>query len=134
MKLFEQTQKRTHINLTALVDVLFLLIIFFSVSTRFTNQQAIDVDLPETKTSSTISTTEKLVILMRDEDEVFLNGQLFKWNRVEAEISKEVYNRKEKVILNIDKRIRHGKVIELLDILKDNRFTKVVFGTYGQSR
>jgi biopolymer transport protein ExbD len=133
MKLFFSTKRKTNINLTALVDVLFLLIIFFSVSTRFTNQQAIQVDLPQTETSNTISTTEKLIIIMRHEEEVFINGDMFDWKAVSKEIEKAKYDRTQKVILNIDKKISHGKVVGLLDLLKTHQFKKVVFGTYGES-
>lgn len=132
MRLFQSSKKRTTINLTALVDVLFLLIIFFSVSTRFTNQQAIDVNLPETRTSSAVSTTKKLIIIMRDETELFVNGKLLKWENTADEISLEKYDRTQKVILNIDKKIPHGRVISLLDLLKVNQYKKVVFGTYGK--
>ena len=132
MNLFPSSKKRTRINLTALVDVLFLLIIFFSVSTRFTNQQAIDIDLPETQSSSTISTTEKLIVIMRNEKEMFINGKLLKWQDVDKEISRIKYDRDQKVILNIDRKIAHGKVVRLLDILKLHQFKKVVFGTYGK--
>lgn len=133
MKLFIPGKRRTQINLTALVDVLFLLIIFFAVSTRFTDQQAIDVDLPETVTSNTVSTSEKLIIIMRDDDELFINGKLLKWKKVRKEIQDTKYDRDQKVVLNIDKKISHGKVISLLDLLKTNNFKKVVFGTYGKS-
>ena len=133
MKLFTTTKRKTGINLTALVDVLFLLIIFFSVSTRFTNQQAIQVDLPQTENSNTISTTEKLIIIMRDENEVFINGSLFQWKVVHSEIENPKYDRTQKVILNIDKKITHGKVVGLLDLLKTHQYKKVVFGTYGES-
>ncbi len=133
MKLFSQKKRKTQINLTALVDVLFLLIIFFSVSTRFTDQQAINVDLPETVTSSTVSTSEKLILIMQDEKELFINGKLVQWEEVSNEIANKVYDRNQKVILNIDEKISHGKVVSLLDILKLHQFKKVVFGTYDRS-
>ncbi|MBU2515478.1 biopolymer transporter ExbD [bacterium] len=133
MKLVSPKRRKTQINLTALVDVLFLLIIFFSVSTRFTNQQAIDVDLPETVSSSAIATSEKLIIIMQDEQDLFINGKPVEWNEVSQEIEKEKYDRKQKVILNIDKKISHGKVVSLLDFLKIHQYKKVVFGTYDRS-
>ena len=132
MKLFNTPKKKTSINLTALIDILFLLIIFFAVSTRFTNQQAIEVELPKTISSSTVSTSEKLVIIMRDEEGLFMNGTLYPWKQIAQELKQQVYDRDQKVILNIDKKIPHGKVVGLLDLLKTNRFKKVVFGTYGQ--
>jgi len=133
MKLFTPAKRKTQINLTALIDVLFLLIIFFAVSTRFTNQQAIQVDLPESVNSNTVSTSEKLIIIVRDENSIFINGKAFNWDLVSGEIRRKKYDRSQKVILNIDKKISHGRVVGLLDLLKTNQFKKVVFGTYGES-
>lgn len=131
MQLITPQKRKTTINLTALIDVLFLLIIFFSVSTRFTNQQAIDVDLPKTISSNTVSTSQKLLIIMRTENELFINGSPHRWEDVAKEIQKEKYDRNQKVILNIDQKISHGRVVNLLDQLKLGNFKKVVFGTYG---
>lgn len=133
MKLTTSNRKRTAINLTALIDILFLLIIFFSVSTRFTNQQAIGIDLPKSETSTTISTSEKLVIILHDQDRLFINGQQIEWEAAGEELGKKRYDRSQKVILNIDKAISHGKVIRLLDLLKLNQYKTVVFGTYGKT-
>jgi len=133
MRLTFGQRRRTYINLTALIDILFLLIIFFSVSTRFTNQQAIGVDLPKSETSTTQSTAEKLVIILQKENRLFLNGKLIEWENVGEELGQAQYDRSQKVILNIDKAVSHGDVVRLLDILKRHQFKRVVFGTYGKT-
>ncbi|MBU2643840.1 MAG: biopolymer transporter ExbD [bacterium] len=133
MKIFESHKKRTNINITALVDILFLLIIFFAVSTQFTNQRSIGVDLPRSTTGTTVSILRKLMIVMKDEDVVLINGIPVDWPRVMETIKEGDFDKTQKVILNIDKKIAHGKVIQLLDILKLQQFTKVVFGTYASS-
>ncbi len=133
MKIVSTKKRKTSINLTALVDILFLLIIFFSVSTSFTNQKSISVDLPRSIASDTVSKSEKLIIIMQDSKELFVNGELIPWEKLKEEISKSKYNRNQKVVLNIDKRISHGNVVALLDLLKINQFKKVVFGTYDKS-
>lgn len=131
MKLTESHKKRTHINITALVDILFLLIIFFAVSTQFTNQRSIGVDLPQSKTGNTVSTLRKLMIIMKEGEVVIINGKPVPWDMVTQTISEGEFDKSQKVILNIDKKISHGKVIRLLDILKLQHFKKVVFGTYA---
>ncbi len=131
MKLIDTNKRRTQINITALIDILFLLIIFFAVSTQFTNQRSIGVDLPRSKTGSTVSTHKKLMIIMKEEMMIFINGVPIKWDLVEESIRKGSFDKSQKVILNIDKQISHGKVIQLLDILKQQQFKKVVFGTYA---
>jgi biopolymer transport protein ExbD len=131
MKLTELNKKRTQINITALVDILFLLIIFFAVSTQFTNQRSIGVDLPQSKTGNTVSTLRKLMIVMKEGEVVLINGKSVPWEKVTQTINAGEFDRTQKVILNIDKGISHGKVIGLLDILKLQQFKKVVFGTYA---
>jgi len=131
MKLTELHKKRTQINITALVDILFLLIIFFAVSTQFTNQRSIGVDLPQSKTGNTVSTLRKLMIVMKEGEVILINGKPVPWEMVMQTINEGEFDRTQKVILNIDKRISHGKVIRLLDIIKLQQFKKVVFGTYA---
>jgi len=131
MKLIEFHKKRTHINITALVDILFLLIIFFAVSTQFTNQRSIGVDLPQSRTGITVSTLRKLMIIMKEAEVVLINDIPVHWDKVNKTIIEGEFDRTQQVILNIDKRITHGKVIRLLDILKLQKFKKVVFGTYA---
>ncbi len=133
MKLFERSKRKSGINLTALIDILFLLIVFFSVSTQFTNQKAIGIDLPKSKSSSRVATASKLIFIMRDEEEVFFNGKKLGWEQIEKELKSGNYDHNQKVILNIDKDVTHGKVVKLLDLLKLNQFKKIVFGTYGNS-
>ncbi len=131
MKLTNFHKKRTNINITALVDILFLLIIFFAVSTQFTNQRSVGVDLPQSKTGNTVSILHKLMIVMKEGEVVLINGKPVRWEMVKQTISEGEFDKTQKVILNIDKRISHGKVIRLLDILKLQQFKKVVFGTYA---
>ncbi len=133
MKLFEPSKRKSGINLTALIDILFLLIIFFSVSTQFTNQKAIGINLPKSKSSTGITTASRLIVIMQDENQVFINGKRLDWDEIEQALKSGRYDHSQKVILNIDKKVTHGKVIKLLDLLKLNQYRKVVFGTYGNS-
>lgn len=133
MKIIGNPRKRTGINLTALIDVLFLLIIFFAVTTRFVNQKAIGIQLPEAKKTGSITTASKLIILMNKEERLFLNEKEFSWDEIEKALVEEQYDRSKKVILNIDRLVPHGKVIQLLDMLKAAKYKKVAFGTHEKS-
>ena len=132
MRIIGNVRKRTVINLTALIDVLFLLIIFFAVTTRFVNQKAIGIQLPEAKKSGSITTASKLVILMDQEEHLFFNDRELTWDEAVKVMKEEKYDRSKKVILNIDRSVSHGKVIQLLNKLKLAKYTKVAFGTYDK--
>ncbi|MDT8446544.1 MAG: biopolymer transporter ExbD [bacterium] len=129
MKLVEFKKRQTQINLTALIDVLFLLIIFFSVSTKFANQEAVPIDLPKAKTAQGLSVQTRLVIGLKDENHLWLNGSKVTWEQLDAELANPLFDRNEKVVLNIDQKVPYGKVISLLDQLRENNFEKVAFGS-----
>ena len=129
MKLLEPNRRRTNINLTSLIDILFLLIIFFAVSTQFLDQRGFRLELPKSKNADKVSATRKLVILFPVEDQLLINGEVYTWKELENELNKKEYDREENVILNVDQSISHGSVIRLMDLLKSHEFKKVAFGT-----
>ena len=49
MKFRRQSREEVGINLTPLIDIVFLLLIFFMVSTTFTKETQLSIDLPEAK-------------------------------------------------------------------------------------
>ena len=61
------------VNLTALIDVVFLLLIFFMVSTTFDRHARIKVSLPEATTKATQQQNEPLVLLIDAKGNYFLN-------------------------------------------------------------
>jgi biopolymer transport protein ExbD len=132
MKLTAPRHRKVSINLTALIDILFLLIIFFAVSTQFAHQRSIAVDLPESETSSPATGGKALVITMSKIDKLFINGVPVHIDALNDAIALEAYDRSRRVILNVDRTIPHGHVIRLLDVLKLHQFKKVAFGTDGR--
>ena len=53
MQFHEKKRRKVIINITSLIDVLFLLLIFFMVSSTFVEQPGMKLELPESKSSST---------------------------------------------------------------------------------
>jgi len=64
------------INLTPLIDVVFLLLIFFMVSTTFTRETQLSIDLPEAEGKPRESLEEEIEILVDEAGQYRVNGQL----------------------------------------------------------
>ena len=64
MKFRRQRPEEVGINVTPLIDVVFLLLIFFMVSTTFTRESHLTVDLPEATGEHTLENPEKIDILI----------------------------------------------------------------------
>lgn len=76
MRLQPKTKEDPDINLTSLIDVVFLLLIFFMVSTTFEQQAALRVDLPEaSEVQSTSDLPERLEFVIDAEGRMYLNDQ-----------------------------------------------------------
>ena len=129
MKIVDTKVRRTQINLTSLIDVLFLLIIFFAVSTRFGEQEAVPLELPKAKTSQRLALQTQLVVTFKDKTQLYLNGTHTGWDQLDGTVENPLFDREKKVVLNIDTQVPHGQVIELLDRLRSHHFEKVAFGT-----
>lgn len=75
MKFKRQSTQEDSINLTPLIDVVFLLLIFFMVSTTFTKETHLKVDLPEAVGEPGIKQSEPLEILIDAQGSYAVNGK-----------------------------------------------------------
>jgi len=75
LKFRRQRREEVGVNLTPLIDVVFLLLIFFMVSTTFTRETQLNIDLPEA-TGKLAETAELQVEILIGEDGTYrVNGQ-----------------------------------------------------------
>ena len=113
------------INITTLIDVMFLLLIFFMVTSTFKNQPAINLVLPRSATASETVDTPAILFLT-SEGLVYLNDTLMDKETL-AERLKEMHdeNGEDRMVLRADEDATHGDVVELIDTIKQSGFTRV---------
>ena len=106
-------------EMTPLIDVVFLLLIFFMVSTVFKkNELALLLQLPEGKAGEAKTTKIiKQMVIELTEKEVAFNGKKMALTDLNSEF-KAVENKKIPIELRIDHDVRYNRVIDLLDRLK----------------
>ncbi len=75
MKFRRQQLEEVNVNLTPLIDVVFLLLIFFMVSTTFTKETHLSIDLPEASGEGSADTVEQIEILINEGGEYTINSQ-----------------------------------------------------------
>ena len=75
MKFRRQRRDEVSINLTPLIDVVFLLLIFFMVSTTFTRETQLSIDLPEAEGDVKQSSDQEIEILIDEAGGYRVNGQ-----------------------------------------------------------
>ena len=129
MQFNEKPKRRVIINITSLIDVLFLLLIFFMVTSTFLEQPGMKLELPSAK-STEISQVEKLVLYIGPGGEIIFNDQTVTLDDLESVIKEAVPLAKEKtLVLKADKTVQHGTVVAVMDIAKRAGLEKLVVGT-----
>ena len=82
MKFHRLHREEVGINLTPLIDVVFLLLIFFMVSTTFTRETQLSIDLPEATGSARETSEQQVEILVDEAGNYRVNGQGLVDNRM----------------------------------------------------
>ena len=82
MKFRRQQAAEVGVNLTPLIDVVFLLLIFFMVSTTFTRETQLTLDLPEANGEPREVVEQQVEVLVDEEGRYRVNGQPLVDNRV----------------------------------------------------
>jgi len=121
--------KGVDINLTPLIDVVFLLLIFFMVSTTFIYSDALKIELPKAKGENT-EIKENINIVITAEGEININGDtISKAGLKNKLISLKKQNPKATVVLQADKNSTHGDVVFVMDNCKQVGFDKLAIAT-----
>ena len=108
------------LQLTSLIDVVFLLLIFFMVSTSFVDfTRRLDIELPEAKSSAEVVEKKSLLIEVGVEKRITLNGKTVLLDNLESRLKADVESGKFKPSLTIkaDKRLDYGYVIKVMGLI-----------------
>ena len=135
MKLRAEKDQEPEINLTSLIDVVFLLLIFFMVSTTFERQAALKIDLPEASVSADTQTpeVEKLELIIDRDGQMYLNDRMLTDSRpatIEAAFREAVGDRRDQpVLLRADSLTPHHFVVTAMDVTGRLGFTHLSIAT-----
>lgn len=121
------------VNLTPLIDVVFLLLIFFMVSTTFNRETEISIELPEAE-GEVLKNERKIVEISIDgEGRFYVNQQEVINTKLEtlkqAIATAASDERKPQIILSADRRTPHQAVITAMDASRQLGFMHLTFAT-----
>jgi len=133
-----QEQDETAIELTPLIDVVFLLLIFFMISTTFTKETTLKINLPEATGERLAEQPASIEILVGASSEYAIvagaNGDaraLINSNRETLVKALSEFSKNESLLLIIraDKRATHDAVIRVLDVAQQLGLSNITFAT-----
>ena len=138
MKFSTPVTEEVSINLTPLIDIVFLLLIFFMVSTTFQRETELEIALPEASAKTKVTEVASAVVLEIDSDGVYrlgirADGEWSEVISVSADKLSETLDgistkhETTTLIIKADAKTRHQAVVRALDAAQRAGLKKIKF-------
>ena len=119
------------VNMTPLIDVVFLLLIFFMVSTTFDRQSELNIELPEASGEISESEAVEIEVFIDSKGRFAINGEQLINNQSDTllrVLREAAGNDKDpRVIINADKNATHQTVMTAMDASRQAGFVHITF-------
>lgn len=130
----ERKRKDLHIDVINMVDVFLNLLIFFMLSTTFIVSPGIKVNLPKSS-ADVIPREEKDVrIWIPSDGSLYFNKEPVTNDELKAQLAGVFReNSQTLVIIDADEDVTHGRVVEVMDLVRSTGLTRVAIATQPKS-
>ena len=123
MKFAQTSNKNPTIEITPLIDIVFILVIFFVATSKITDSQFLDLDLPSTESFNIEGSSISNQIYVFNDNRVIFNNNSYTVNN--DALKNALLNElivEDTIILSIEGDVTHKITIELMDFLQKNSF------------
>ena len=133
MKFAQTSNKNPTIEITPLIDIVFILVIFFVATSKITDSQFLDLDLPSTESFNIEgSSISNQIYVFNDNSVIFNNNSYVVDNDALKNALLNELIVEDTIILSIEGDVTHKITIDLMDFLQKNSFTDVQIRTLAK--
>ncbi|MCK4946751.1 MAG: biopolymer transporter ExbD [Candidatus Aureabacteria bacterium] len=135
MKFRKKTSlEKGKLDITPLIDVIFLLLLFFMLSSSFILQPGIKVNLPESKVSEAQS-EDNIIVTITSERKILLNDENITEEALGIKLRPIAKRTPDKiVIIKADDRVNHGLVVKVMGEIKSAGINRLAIATKPKKR
>ena len=119
--------KRGQLDIAPLIDVVFLLLIFFMLTSSYIFQPGIKINLPKAVTSEVIQ-EKNLIIAVSAEDLIYLNDKPTTLKEL-GRYLKSIVGKNQPLLIKADRSASLGKVVQISDLCRDVGMTQINIAT-----
>lgn len=128
MKFLRKKYTELSLEVTPLIDIVFLLLIFFVLNSQFDKFTSMDLSLPKVNSNQLNEMVgDNLIIEITSAEQIILNGTLlqeFSYSTLDDFINKNHSNNKIAVI-SADSNTKYQYLVTVMDVLNKNNFERV---------
>lgn len=112
-------------DITPLIDVVFLLLIFFMVSTVFKKDElALLLDLPKAQEGQAVSKSRQGIVIELAKEDLAYNGKKLQVEDLSEKLS-AISNKESAIELRVDQDVAYKRLVLILDLLKKNKLSNL---------
>lgn len=133
MNLSPQRSEDPDVNLTPMIDVVFLLLLFFMVSTSFIRESSLKVDLPEATGEAMVEQEQPIDIVIQADGQFLINGEALAV--VSRDSLKQVLrsaagdNQDPHIIISADADAQYQHIVTAMDTAQQMGYSKLTLAT-----
>ena len=130
MRIPPEPDNPPQINIVPMIDVIFAILTFFIMSTLFLSRtEGLPVNLPKASTAKSQEQT-KIVVSIGKEGNLALNKKNIQLEQLKPQIKELMRDNTEAlVIINADEKVEHGRVVNVMDRVRQLEGAKLAIAT-----
>ena len=127
MRFRKAKEEEPRLSMAPLIDIVFLLLIFFMVTSHFDVASGLRIQLPEVAQRLFNQKDNRLRLVIDKSGRMFLEGKRVDLKTLEKKLEKAV-NEKDLIhlVLQADKDVRHGAVVQAMDVAKSVGINSII--------
>ena len=132
MKFYKDKERVLSVEITPLIDIVFLLVIFFVVTSKIETNQYLTLDLPQSESFASALSNNSQNIILLESGILIINNNEFSLSEIDKFMAgvAATFSKTEVVILSIESKAYHEWVISLMDGLQQLGFQNIQIKTY----
>ena len=132
MKFYKNKEKVLSVEITPLIDIVFLLVIFFVVTSKIETNQYLTLDLPQSESFASALSNNSQNIILLETGVLIIDNQEFSITELDKLMAgvAATFSKSEVVVLSIESKAFHEWVISLMDGLQQLGFQNIQIKTY----
>jgi biopolymer transport protein ExbD len=132
MKFYKNKERVLSVEITPLIDIVFLLVIFFVVTSKIETNQYLTLDLPQSESFASALSNNSQNIILLETGVLIIDNQEFSMTELDKLMAgvTATFSKSEVVILSIESKAFHEWVISLMDGLQQLGFQNIQIKTY----
>lgn len=135
MRFKKVNDEEPRLGITPLIDIVFLLLIFFMVTSHFQVASGVSIKLPKVMQKTFHKDTEKITLIIDKEGSIYLMGKKIDLHKLSIDLKGLV----EKdglvhLLIEADKDVKHGRVVQVMDLAKTAGVRSIIIAANWETR